>query len=194
MTPGDPVPGGRPLPATGFWRSLRQETGAAVANEPLRCAVPVLRAAEIAALYYDRRMGGDFYEFLRVGPSRVLFTLLDVAGKRDEIRQTLFAAQSTFRTLGPGFGGEDFNEATAMMKLCDEMNRTILEGGVRNCRAFIGCYNEDLGTVCYASAGHTPALVRDHAGIEMLEATGLPLGLFTHAPQSAATCALAPGA
>jgi len=196
MTPGFAVPGGRPLPATAFWRSLfRQETAATVASEPLRCAVPVLRDAEIAALYYDRRMGGDFYEFLRVGPSRVLFTLLDVAGRHDEIRQTLLAAQSTFRTLGPRlFGREDFNEATAMMKFCGEMNRTIFEGGVRNCPAFMGCYNEDLGTVCYASAGHTPALVRDHGGIAMLEATGLPLGLFTHAPQSAATCALAPGA
>jgi phosphoserine phosphatase RsbU/P len=196
MIPGVGVPGGPTPPARGFWRSLfPQEAAAPVATGPLRCAVPRLREAEIAALYYDRRMGGDFYEFLRVGPSRVLFALLDMAGQRDETSQTLRAAQSTFRILGPRlFGGEDFNEATAMMKLCGEMNRTILEGGVRNCPAFIGCYNEDLGTVCYASAGHTPALVRDHGGMATLEATGLPLGLFTHTTQSAATCALAPGA
>ena len=76
------------------------------------------------------------------------------------------------------------------------MNRTILQmaGGVRSCPAFMGCYNEDLGTVCYTNAGHTPGLLRDQTGITPLEATGLPLGLFSHATHSASTCALMPGA
>ncbi len=74
------------------------------------------------------------------------------------------------------------------------MNRTIMRGGLRSCPAFIGCYNEDLGTVCYANAGHTPGLLRDHTGIALLEATGLPLGLFSHTMQSAAACHLVPGA
>ena len=65
-----------------------------------------------------------------------------------------------------------------MVGLCHEVNRTILEvaGGIRSCPAFIGCYNEDLGTVCYTNAGHTPALLRDDSGITQLEASGLPLG------------------
>ena len=189
--------GGRTMPAPGFWRSLfRQDVVVAPgASEPLHCNVPALRGAEVAAVYYDRRMGGDFYEFLRVGPSRVLFALLDMAGRHADVRETLVAAQNTFLTLAPKlFGGEDFNETTAMMKLCYQMNDTVLQGGVRSCPAFIGCYNEDLGTVCYASAGHTPALLRDEAGIALLEATGLPLGLFSHTTQSAATCHLVPGA
>jgi len=146
-------------------------------------------------VYYDHRMAGDFYEFLRVGQSRLLFALLDMAGRRADTRETLIAAQTTFRTLAPKlFAAEDFNEATAMMKLCYQINLTILRSGVRSCPAFIGCYNEDLGTVCYANAGHTPGLLRDGAGITLLEATGLPLGLFSHTTQSAATCALVPGA
>ena len=48
--------------------------------------------------------------------------------------------------------------------------------------------------MCYANAGHTPALLRDRAGITLLEATGLPLGLFSHTMQSAATCHLVRGA
>jgi len=157
--------------------------------------VPALRDAEIAAVYYDHRMAGDFYEFLRVGQSRMLFVLLDMAGRRADTRETLIAAQSTFRTLAPMlFAGEDFNETTSMMELCYQMNVTILQRGVRSCPAFIGCYNEDLGTVCYANAGHTPGLLRDGAGVTLLEATGLPLGLFSHTTQSAATCALVAGA
>jgi serine phosphatase RsbU (regulator of sigma subunit) len=164
-------------------------------SEPVRSDTPNLREAEIAAVYYDHRMAGDFYEFLRVGKSRLLFALLDMAGRRSDTREVLIDAQNTFRTLSPRlFGGDDFNEATAMMNLCHAMNRTILDRGVRTCPAFIGCYNEDLGTVCYANAGHTPALLRDASGITQLEATGLPLGLFSHATLGASTCALARGA
>jgi serine phosphatase RsbU (regulator of sigma subunit) len=165
-------------------------------TDPLHSDVPALRQAEIAAIYHGQRVAGDFYEFLRVGRSRVLFGLFDIAGRREGTRDILIAAQSTFRTLAPElFTGEDFNEPAAMIELSQQLNRTILRcAGVRSCPAFIGCYNEDLGTVCYANAGHTPALVRDRGGITLLDATGLPLGLFSHTTRSASTCALVPGA
>jgi len=182
-----------------FWRSLwRSGFGeSAVAQpliDPLHCDAPVLRHAEIAAMYTGQRVAGDFYEFLRVGPSRMLFVLLDIAGLRADTREILIAVQETFRTLAPKlFAGEDFNETTAMIELCHEMNRTVMRGGLRSCPAFIGCYNEDLGTVCYANAGHTPGLLRDQTGITLLEATGLPLGLFSHTTQNATICHLVPG-
>lgn len=177
-----------------LWRALSRREDPP-RSDPFRSDTPELRDAEIAAVYYDHRMAGDFYEFVRAGRSRLLFALLDMAGCRAETRETLIAVQDVFRTLGAKlFAGHDFNEAIAMMNLCYAMNRTILERGVRSCSAFMGCYNEDLGTICYANAGHTPALLRDKAGITQLEATGLPLGLFSHVTQSASTCALAPGA
>ena len=183
------------LPSTGFWRSLfKVDEVTAPLADPLHCDAPVLRHAEIAAVYSGQRVAGDFYEFLRVGPSRMLFVLLDIAGLRADTREILIAVQKTFRTLASELlSGEDFNETTAMIELCNEMNLTILRGGLRSCPAFIGCYNEDLGTVCYANAGHTPGLLRDNMGITPLEATGLPLGLFSHTMQDAATCHLMPG-
>lgn len=176
---------------------LSNGPGTALSIDPRHSEVPTLRGAEFAAVYYNVRVAGDFYEFLRVGPSRVLFGLLDLAGRRKDTREILIAARDTFRTSGPElFAGEDFNEAEAMIGLCLEINRTILQfaGGVRVCPAFIGCYNEDLGTVCYANAGHTPGLLRDSSGTTRLEATGLPLGLFSHATHGASTCALVAGA
>ena len=159
--------------------------------------MPTLRRAEIAAVYYNQRVAGDFYEFLRVGRSRLLFGLFDLAGRREDTREILIAAQRTFRNLGATlFAGEDFNEAEAMIQRCHEVNRTILQfgGEIRSCPAFVGCYHEDLGTICYVNAGHTPGLVRDDFGITSLDATGLPLGLFSHTIQSASTCVLMPGA
>jgi serine phosphatase RsbU (regulator of sigma subunit) len=53
--------------------------------------------------------------------------------------------------------------------------------GLHSCPAFIACYHERFGTLCYTNAGHTPALLRDSKGIVELPSTGLPLGLFSHA-------------
>jgi phosphoserine phosphatase RsbU/P len=163
---------------------------------PLHCDVPALNEAEIAAIYYGQRVAGDFYEFLRVSPSRVLFGLFDMAGRREDTREILTAAQTTFRTLAPRLlTTRDVNESEAMIELSQRINSTILRfGGVRSCPAFLGCYCEDVGTVCYANAGHTPALLRDATGIARLEANGLPLGLFSHTTRSASTVALMEGA
>ena len=187
-------------PSATLWnfllQSLALRAGEATPSliDPVHCDAPLLRQAEIAAVYSGDRVAGDFYEFLRVGPSRMLFVLLDVAGTRAGTREILIEVQKTFRNRAPQlFFGEDFNETIAMIELCYEMNRTIMRGGLRSCPAFIGCYNEDLGTLCYANAGHPPGMLRDAAGMTMLGATGLPLGLFSHTTQSAGACHLTPG-
>jgi serine phosphatase RsbU (regulator of sigma subunit) len=167
------------------------------ARDSVQAEVPTLKGANLSAVYYGQRMGGDFYDFLRVSPKRVLFGLLDVAGRQEDNREIISAAQQTFRTLGAQlFAQEDINEAEAMIEVCLQLNRTILEtaGGVHSCPAFAGCYDENLGTVCYFNAGHTPGLVRDTTGVAELPATGLPLGLFSHSTCDASTVALEPGA
>src|SRR6266705_43280 len=134
------------------WRRLFRQEVRPAPHDPIHCDVPTLRGAEVAALYYDQRRAGDFYEFLRVARSRMLFALLDMAGRRADTRDLLRAAQKTFReTATQRFAREDLNETTAMIELCHAMNRTILRGGIRTCAGFIACYNEDLGTICYAN-------------------------------------------
>jgi|ERR1700732_1114587 hypothetical protein len=95
------------LPSTGFWRSLFKLDEVTLPHaEPLHCDAPVLRHAEIAAVYSGQRVAGDFYEFLRVGPSRMLFVLPDIAGLRADTREILTAVQKTFRTWRPIFSPE----------------------------------------------------------------------------------------
>lgn len=166
-------------------------------RDPVHPEVPDMRGAEIAAAYYDERQGGDLYDFIRVHPKRVLFGLLDIAGRLDQNREIVTAARDTFRSVGlQMLGADDANEAEGMVSLCLELNRTILQKAGRVCAspAFAGCYNEDLGIVCYFNAGHTAGLVRDAAGIAELPASGLPLGLFSHATCDAPMVALQPGA
>ncbi len=178
-----------------LFRSNVHETVPAV--ESVLSEFPHIDGAEIAAVTYGARVAGDFYDSLRVSSERTLFGLLDVAGRRENNQPVLTAAQEIFRKLASDlFGKEDLNESEAMTELCLRLNRGIMDvaGGVRSCPAFIGCYHERFGTLCYTNAGHTPGLLRDHTGIAELGATGLPLGLFSHATCDAPTVGLEKGA
>ena len=178
-----------------LFHSNAHETVPAV--ESVLSEFPVIDGAEIAAVTYGARVAGDFYDSLRVSSERILFGLLDVAGRRENNQPVLTAAQEIFRRLASDlFGKEDLNESEAMTELCLRLNRGIMEvaGGVRSCPAFIGCYHERFGTLCYTNAGHSPGLLGDHTGIAELGATGLPLGLFSHATCDAPTVGLEKGA
>jgi phosphoserine phosphatase RsbU/P len=156
-----------------------------------------LKEAQLATCSYGQRTGGDLHDYFRVNPDRVLFAMIDVAGRQEQNRAIVAAAQSAFRACGQQLlSKEDANEADAMIEICVQMNRAILKAAERvcSCAAFAGCYNESLGTVCYVNAGHTPALLRDRTGVIELGATGLPLGLFSHSAADASMVALEPGA
>jgi serine phosphatase RsbU (regulator of sigma subunit) len=151
----------------------------------------------MASVFCSKRVAGDFYDALRVSPQRILFGLLDVAGRREDNRGILTSAQKILRTQGTElFAPVDINESEAMTELCHLLNRGIMEAahGVRSCPAFIGCYHQDMGTLCYTNAGHTPGLLRDGAAILELGSTGLPLGLFSHATSDAPTVGVPKGA
>ncbi|MGB7332020.1 MAG: PP2C family protein-serine/threonine phosphatase [Terriglobales bacterium] len=118
-----------------------------------------------------------------------------MAGNRDASGPVLQAAQTCFRAAGEQiFATPELNESEAMIELSRRLNLEIMRaaGGVRSCPAFAGCYNEELGTVCYVNAGHTPGLLRDDASVVELPATGLPLGLFSLAPTDARIVGLGP--
>lgn len=161
--------------------------------EPVSAPFPEIQGAEIAADFLGARVAGDFYDSFRVSPERVLFGLLDVAGRRTDNGAILNIAQEVFRTRGTElFSLPDINESNAMTELSLSINRAVLETsqGVHSCPAFIGCYHEKFGTLCYTNAGHTSGLLRDDAGIVELKSTGLPLGLFSHATSDAPTIGL----
>lgn len=165
--------------------------------EPVPTVFPTIDGAEIAAVFAGKRVAGDFYDSVRVSPERVLFGLLDVAGRRDETRGFLIAVQEIFRKYGTElFSGSDINESEAMTQLSLRLNRGLIDlsHGVHPCPAFIACYHEKFGTLCYTNAGHTPGLLRDSHGVVQIASTGLPLGLFSHATSEAPTIGLEKGA
>src|SRR5437899_11314303 len=179
----------------GLLSRLGFGTTAEEVPEILQGDSPALQGADLAVAYFSSRAGGDLHDFLRVSPHRFLFGLLDVAGKRETSGPVLEAAQACFRSSGEEiFAASELNESEAMIELSRRLNLEIMRAarGVRSCPAFAGCYNEELGTVCYVNAGHTPGLLSDQSSIEELPATGLPLGLFSLSPTDARIVGLGP--
>jgi len=168
----------------------------ASAKDPLPASIPNLQDGQLAALYYGQRCSGDFYDFVRVNRDCVLFGLFDIAGGLHETRSIMCQVQNAFRTLGIELlqtpGG---NVAESMIELWIRLNHTVMKAanGVHSCPAFFGCYNEDVSTFSYVNAGHTPGLCRDGKQIRELEATALPLGLFSHSIPDSSVVFLAPG-
>jgi serine phosphatase RsbU (regulator of sigma subunit) len=166
-------------------------------RQPIPSPIPEIPGAEIAAVYHGTRVAGDFYDMIALGTTRFIFLLVDIAGEKDSGQAIAATVQDEFRARGPElFRDEDVNEAEAVSELTLHLNRVILEaaGGVRCTPAFVACYNENLGVVFYCNAGHTPGTLRDGAGVSELGATGLPLGLFSHAIHDAQVSTLEQGA
>lgn len=173
--------------------------GTATAPEPVRqpktTKFPDLKSAEVAALYRAARIGGDYFDFFKPVTGKMVFILMDVAGKRERALHVAAAVQDTLHERAPKLlaNGEDERAITALTL---ELNGVVLKmaQGVCCAPAFLGCYDETIHTVTYVNAGHTPGLLRDSHGVTELPSNGLPFGLFTHATHDAQFCALEPKA
>jgi phosphoserine phosphatase RsbU/P len=165
-------------------------------KDPLQAKIPQIRDGYLGAVYYGQRRSGDFYDFVRPSAERVLFGLFDVAGDLKQTRDIVVALQQKFRSSGARlFEDADANETERLLELWIEVNRAVMAaaGGVHSCPAFLACYNEEIGTLSYVNAGHTPGLVRDDSKVRELSATALPLGLFSHSVPDASVVAVRPG-
>lgn len=165
-------------------------------KDPVHANIPTIRDGELGAVYYGQRRSGDFFDFVRCAPDRVLFGLFDVAGDLEQARPVMVAMQKKLRKLAAELLEHDsINEMEAMAELWINLNREVMHAarGVHQCAAFLACYNEHTKTISYVNAGHTPGLVRDGNSVIQLPATAIPLGLFSHAVPEPAMLALRSG-
>src|ERR1700691_3359265 len=102
------------------WRS------SAALSAPTLAEFPPLSGADIAGMVQGEKVGGDLYHFLRANRCRVIFGMLDIAGRHEENHGIVEAAQRTFQEVGmQKFAYEEINEADAMMELCLKINKRI---------------------------------------------------------------------
>jgi serine phosphatase RsbU (regulator of sigma subunit) len=144
--------------------------------------LPQIESIDLKARYHSPRCGGDFFDAVAIG-SRVVFLLMDIAGRRPETHPIAVQVQNVFRNNAQTlFEASDANESEGIASLARDINRAIIEAarGIRFAPAFLGCYNLTLNILTYDYAGHLLAVFQDAETARILEPGGIPLGLFTH--------------
>ncbi len=154
----------------------------------------------ILSLQVDHRQhhvltGGDFFDLVSVGPSRLIFLFADVAGHGPVPLHLAAFLQDEFRARTPELFTGIINEAESIASLCLLLNRHLLATArqAHMAAALFGALNLDAGTLTYINAGHAPALLLAPGAPEFLGSTGIPLGLFAHSTHEACFRALPAG-
>ncbi len=137
----------------------------------------------------SRGVSGDYYQVVHL-PNRgeVALIIADVSGKG--IGASLLTGYVD--ALVNAYVSEGLEPAEIFARVSPQMNaKTPVESFATS---FLGLYSIETGHLRYASAGHDPSLlVRNHGDIELLDPTGMPLGLMPEAAYSEATATLEPG-
>lgn len=139
-----------------------------------------------------RVIGGDYYDFLDMGPGEVGFVLADVAGKG--IAAALLMA-SLEGSLHSQYSSQHRAGSEDIPQLLTSVNRHFYKHTAKDRYAtlFLGRYSDATRTLHYVNCGHNPpVLLRQGGAVERLDATATVLGLFSDWDCSVAETRLEP--
>jgi sigma-B regulation protein RsbU (phosphoserine phosphatase) len=142
----------------------------------LPAAMPHVEGLEIAAAWQPAAgVGGDCYDAIGFGKSKVAVSIADVVGKGIPAALLMSNLQATVRAFG--------TEAAQPAELCQQVNH-VLCGHIAEGRFISFCYcviDAEDGSATYSNAGHyPPMLLRADGSVERLTAGGPVLGVFPH--------------
>lgn len=140
----------------------------------LPTAMPSLEGCDIATHWQPAAgVGGDCYDAIPFGPTRIALSIADVVGKGIPAALLMSNLQAAVRAFA--------TEAARPSELCQQVNR-ILCGRIAEGRfiSFFYCVADTtLGTLTYSNAGHyAPMVVRADGTVERLTEGGAVLGVF----------------
>jgi sigma-B regulation protein RsbU (phosphoserine phosphatase) len=130
-------------------------------------------------------VGGDFYDFLDLGPGRLGLVIADVCGKGVPAAIVMAHLSAALRSLGPELQDD-------LSGLTRRLNALLLAAtaGQHYVTLFLAVYDEARRALRYANCGHVPpALLRAGGQVEWLQPTGPVVGLleaFACQPQETA--------
>ncbi|MGB8477251.1 MAG: SpoIIE family protein phosphatase [Acidobacteriaceae bacterium] len=150
--------------------------------------VPEPVHAEVAARFVPARtIGGDLYDFLDYGDGRTAIVLGDVSGKG--AAGALYAAlvSGVMRSLA----AQKPNAAKMLAALNDQLQERKLEA--QYVTMLFAIWNDNDRTLQVANAGGCQPLYLRAKGVEPIQATGIPLGMFPDVEYDEFTLSTQPG-
>lgn len=151
-------------------------------------AVPEHEHAELAARFVPARtIGGDLYDFLDYGEGRTAIVLGDVSGKG--------AAAALFAALVSGImrslAAQHPSPAQMLALLNEQLQERKLES--QYVTMLFAIWNDNDKTLQVGNAGGCQPLFCGSKGIEPIQATGIPLGMFPDVEYEEFTLSTQPG-
>ena len=136
---------------------------------------PVLESLDYAGTRIQaRQVGGDYYDFLDLGPGRLGLVPADISGKGISAALLMASLQASLRSQY----AEAPDDIPGVLRA---VNRTFYDSTPtsRYATLFFGVYDEQRSQLRYANCGHPPPVLLSCDGsVERLQPTGPVLGLF----------------
>jgi sigma-B regulation protein RsbU (phosphoserine phosphatase) len=150
---------------------------------------PPLATLDYAGLCREAgAVGGDFHDFLPMGPGRVGLVLADVSGKGVSAALLMANLQASLRAQSALHPGEP-------ARIVASVNRLFFASTAPEhyATAFFAVYDDRTRRLRYANCGHVPPVVLGPRAESRLLPTGPGLGLLEEWDGAEAEVALAPG-
>jgi serine phosphatase RsbU (regulator of sigma subunit)/uncharacterized glyoxalase superfamily protein PhnB len=151
---------------------------------------PLLKTLEYAGVCIQaREVGGDYYDFLNLGQSRMGLVIGDTSGKGIGAALLMANLQANLRS----------QSAIALEhpeRFLQSVNQLFCENTTDSAYAtlFFGEYDDSARRLRYANCGHySPLLLRRDDSLERLNSTATVLGLFPEWSCSVEECTLGSG-
>lgn len=153
--------------------------------------LPKLPGYELkAALKPARETSGDFFDVYELPDGRYGILIADVVDKGVAAALFMVLSWSLIRTYAREF-------TTQPEKVFEAVNQRLLQDteARQYVTAFYGILDPHNGELIYSNAGHLPPLLVNQAdgGMQKLERTGIPLGIFEEQTWKAGTVVISPG-
>ena len=134
-------------------------------------------------------VGGDYYDFLTLGPHTLLLVVADVEGKGVGSAMVMSNLQATLRAL--------VNHLHSLEVLSTSLNEMIYldTKSEKYLSCFLGLVDTKRGGLHYINAGHVPPMLirADGSGVLQLDEGGTVIGLFPQTEYKRGSVLMKPG-
>jgi sigma-B regulation protein RsbU (phosphoserine phosphatase) len=154
-------------------------------------SLPDLPGVELAAICRAARtVSGDYYDFIRLGPSRLGLTVADISGKGISAALLMASLQAALRSQAMLDGNLGTGDLVA--RLNRHLFRNTSEE--RYATFFYAVYDASSGILTYTNAGHVTPLYVVGDQVRKLEDGGTVVGLFEDCSYDQGSIRVTPGA
>jgi sigma-B regulation protein RsbU (phosphoserine phosphatase) len=151
-------------------------------------SLPKLPGLEIEAICRPARVvSGDYYDFIRISPTRIAIALADISGKgisaallMANVQAALRSDVLRYRDGQPGTHHEQIDTAEIVSHLNRHLFRNTSDERYATC--FFGVYDAETRQLHYTNAGHLPPVYICGTKVRRLETGGMVVGLFSEVP------------